>query len=775
MFLRYLKFYLRSMSKRKLFSFINITGLAFGIGFMLLIGEFIYYEFSYNCNFSNIENIYRLINVQSNDYNIDYRMKDQILTSIPGVKNACLINHAGVEISISNKSYQIENMLIVDVNFFEMFNTSFVAGNLKDALNSVDNVVLTETTAKNIFGTTNVIGKIIRFNHTIDMMITGIVKDLPKNTSFKADLFVSSLNCLMQRLSYKMNCKSYDSNIEYNSLSGKDDRLCQYLFNVFVELGERSDIDLIEKQISNFNKLNNFRYPKKVSLSPMKYNYLNTRIQESDLLHGNLDLIKLLSVVGLIILLLAVINYVNLTTASYRNRMKEIGVKKCFGVNRATIIRQLLFESFFTCFLSALLGIIIAELFMPYFSRFVDNNLSLQLFNDIAFLSLFISFILFLSAFAGLLPSMILSRISPIQLVTSTPYSKSSGKIVRGFLTTVQFSISIILIAGLIFINRQINYVKHKDLGFNTNKLINLKVPNSPQVLVDKLLQYQELKLLSKTMGIPGEIDMSMNGYETMIIDSSTSKVFGFNIIRGRNLFPSDVNKACLINFTAFKQLKDDNYKDHKINGSEIVGVVSDFHYSSLYNKTGPLVLMYNPAWGANNITIRISGSIDVALSHIKQAWKEACPDYILNYSFYDDFFASMYKKEENLASLVNMFSILAIIISGLGIFGLSVFQSEQRIKEIGIRKVLGATAIEITFLLTKSFSKWVLYANIVAFPIAYYFVDKWLQDFAYRINISWWVFALSGGIALLIALITVSFHAVKAATANPIEALRYE
>ena len=412
---------------------------------------------------------------------------------------------------------------------------------------------------------------------------------------------------------------------------------------------------------------------------------------------------------------------------------------------------------------------------MPYFSQFVDKNLSLEIFNDISFFSLFIAFILFLSVLAGLLPSIILSRISPIQLVTSNPYSKGTGKLIRGFLTTIQFSISIILIAGLIFINKQINYVKHKDLGFKTNKLLNLKLPDNSQVLVDKLLQFEDLKFLTKTMGIPGEINMMMGGYNTMIIDSSTLKVFGFQIIQGRNLFPSDANKACLINNTAFKQLKGDNYKDHKINGSEIVGVVSDFYYSSLYNKTGPLVLMYSPSFGANNITIRISGSIDKALNNIKKVWKETCPDYLLKYSFYDEYFASMYKKEENLASLVNMFSILAIIISGLGIFGLSVFQSEQRIKEIGIRKVLGASSTEITLLLTKSFSKWVLYANIIAFPIAYYFVNKWLQDFAYRIDISWWVFVLSSGIALVIALATVSVHAIKAATANPVESLRYE
>jgi putative ABC transport system permease protein len=321
--------------------------------------------------------------------------------------------------------------------------------------------------------------------------------------------------------------------------------------------------------------------------------------------------------------------------------------------------------------------------------------------------------------------------------------------------------------------------VKHQNLGFEAEQLLYLKVNYSLkgriQILADKLQQYHAVKSLTKTMGVPGEIHLRLNDYETIVIDSTSIKTFGFRILQGRDLMPGDVNKACLINSTALKNFPDGDYHNHKMNGSEIVGVVSDFHYSSLHNKIGPLILIYNPEWGATTITMRVSGSIGEAVEYIKKTWRELCPEYPMDLGFYDEHFASMYRKEENLASLVSIFSILAIVISCMGIFGLSVFQAEQRVKEIGIRKVLGATEGEIVLLLTKSFSLWVVYAVVIAFPIAYYLLDKWLQDFAYRIQLQWWMFVLAGGIAFLIALMTISVQAIKSAMADPVKSLKYE
>ena len=601
------------------------------------------------------------------------------------------------------------------------------------------------------------------------MLVTGIVKDLPPTVSFNAEMFVSFMNTSQKRLVYKMSCVTYD---------GKDDSQCQYLFNVFVELEKQADIGTLEKQICGFYSINTYRFPKNVKLTPLMTNYFNTEFRDWDLMHGNANLIKILSVIGIIILLLAVINFVNLATAAYRYRMKEIGVKKCLGVSRQTLIQQLLIESLLTCLISSLLGIILAEIFLPSFDRFVDTHLTLQIFSDPMFFVLFVSFIVLLSILAGFLPAFVLSRISPIQLFKLNPYLKGTGKRYRGVLTVFQFSITIILICGLIAITKQIDFVKHKDLGFNTDHLLYLNVhytlEGRMQSLTDKLQQYHGVKSLTKTMGIPGRIRMRTDNHETIVVDSTSLKTFGFKIVQGRDFLPSDINKACLVNMAAFKCFPDGDFHNHKVNGSEVIGVVSDFHYASLQNKIGPLVFLYN-TWSKSTITMRVSGSIGEAVEYIKRTWKEVCPEYPIELGFYDENFASMYKKEENLASLVSIFSILAIVISCMGIFGLSVFQSEQRVKEIGIRKVLGATTGEITLLLTRSFSMWVVYAAVIAIPVAYYLIDKWLQDFAYHVDIQWWIFVLSGGIAFLIALLTISVQAIKSAIADPVKSLRYE
>ena len=769
MFFHTLRLYLRTMTRRKLFSFINIAGLAFAIAFIIMIGQFLYHEFSYNRNLQNVDNIYRLVNVEGNNYDVDYRIKDIILGSVSGVKNVCLLNRYDMDVNVDDKVFQIKSMLIVDPNFFELFRVPFISGSSKDAFNSIDAVVLTETTAKNIFGTIHAVGKTLRLNHEYNMLVTGIVKDLSPTASFNAEIFVSFMNTPQKRLAYKMSCVSFD---------GKNDSQCQYPFNVFVELEKQADVGTLEKQICGFNSINTYRFPKNVKLTPLKANYFNAEFRDSDLMHGNANLIKILSVIGIIILLLAVINFVNLATAAYRYRMKEIGVKKCLGVSRLTLIQQLLMESLLTCISSSLLGIILAELLLPSFDRFVDTHLSLQIFSDPMFFTLFVSFIALLSLLAGLLPAFVLSRVSPIQLFKLNPYLKGTGKRYRSVLTVFQFSITIILICGLIAITMQIDFVKHKDLGFNTDHLLYLNVhytlEGRMQNLTDKLQQYHGVKSLTKTMGIPGGIRMRNDNHETIVVDSTSLKTFGFKIVQGRDFLPGDINRACLINMAALKYFQDGDFHHHTVNGSEVVGVVSDFHYASLQNKIGPLVFLYN-TWGKSTITMRVSGPIGGAVEYIKKTWKEVCPEYPIELGFYDEHFASMYKKEENLASLISIFSILAVVISSMGIFGLSVFQSEQRIKEIGIRKVLGATTSEIMFLLSRSFSMWVVYAAVIAFPIAYYLLDKWLQDFAYRIDIQWWMFVLAGGIAYLVALLTIGIQAIKSAIADPVKSLRYE
>ncbi len=594
-----------------------MAGLAFGIAFIVLIGQYIYFENSYNRDLPNIDNIYRLADGTSKDYNLDYRIKDRILESVPGVKDVCLLNHFGIDVYAENRSFSLKHMLMVDSSFFNIFNVSFIFGDANQALSSINNVVLTESSAKRIFGTVNVVGKIILLNHQSEMLVTGVVKDLPENLSFKAEIFVSFANSPEQRLFYKM-----------SSSNNEDSFPC----NIFVELHKNADVYTIGKMISSFNNLDNFLYPKKVILTPLETNYFNTDYNDADLLHGNIDLMKLLTVIGVFILLLAVINFINLTTASYKYRLKEFGVKKCLGADRLSLIKQLLTESFLLTIMSAVFGILIAEIFLPYFNQFINQSLPLLIFKDFRFFILFIAFILLLSLIIGILPSLILSKISPLQLFKRTLSLKGSEKNYRNILTTFQFSIAIILITGSIIILEQIDFVKHRSPGFNTDHLLYLKVHytqgNNIQVLADKLEQFHGIKSLTKTFGTPGEILLTSGGIPTIAIDSLTLKTFGFNIIQGRNLLPGDADRAVLINQTAFNQLKTKDWGDLKLMGCGVVGVVSDFQYSPLYTKIGPIALWYNTGITPNTITMRISGPVGEAVKYITKVWTEVCPDY---------------------------------------------------------------------------------------------------------------------------------------------------
>ncbi len=752
----FLKYYFRSISRRKLFSFINICGLGFAIAFVILIGQYLYNEFNYNSNLKDVDNIYRLAN-DKNDiwgYEIDYTAKDKILENVSGVKGACIMNKFGVVVTKGKDIIHFDNMLVVDIDFFEMFNIKFIRGD-KSAIKSVDAIILTESTAKKIFGSIDVIGKSIVIDFNTQLFVSGIIKDLSKDISLQADLLINYENSVKERISFK---KSDVGDV------------VSYPFNIFIKINEATDIYIINRQISKLYKAN---------CVPLKTNYFNTYYDDSVLQHGNLRLIKILSLVCIIILLLAVINFINLTTSSYKYRLKELGIKKCVGATGNQLKAQLIIEAFLICFFASIIGIGFAEILLPYFNRFIDKPLHLQIFSNLKFVLYFILFIILLSFTAGFFPAVILSKISPLQLFKQNLFLKGVGRIYRNILIVFQFTVSIILVFSLIVISKQIGYVKHKNLGFNTVQLlyicINSQMEDKISALSNKIGQYPEIKAISLTMGVPGMINMVINDMNVIAIDSTSLKTFGFNVIEGRTLLNGDFRRTCYINETAKKEYANDEFKRGKFNGHEIIGVVSDFHIASMYNKNKPVALIYTDEWGFNCVTIKVKGSVEQAIKNIKSVWKEIYPDFPIDIKFYDEHFASMYRKEENLAALLGIFTVLAIVISCMGILGLAVFQSEQKIKEIGIRKVLGADSFKITYLLTNNFIRWVIISNIFAIPVAYYFMNKWLQDFAYRIEITWWMFLFSGGIALAIALATVSFQAIKAATANPVESLKYE
>jgi putative ABC transport system permease protein len=686
-----------------------------------------------------------------------------IKENIPGIKRASLFNHYTTEINYNNQFFKVPDFIVADETFINMFNPGFIYGSPETPLQDINSVIISESMAKAIFGKTNVVGKTIMLEHTAEMYISGVIKDYPTNSSFKADVIASYKNSLIPRFPHA---------------EWRNPQKTYYPFNIFIELENNQDVKRIEKQIASFHKIDPMN-PEIIKLEPIKANYFNTELNDRSLPHANNSLIKILTWVGAIILLLAVINFINLTTASYKYKLTEIGIKKCFGVNRAHLIKQMLAESFLTCIIASVIGIFIAELIRPYFNDYIEKPLKFQLFTNPEFIFIFIGFIAVLSIITGFIPALVLSKISPLQLFKSLPHTKGTDSGFRNVLTTFQFAVTIILICCLVTMMLQINYVKHREPGFKTDKLMYLVVhyrtADKIPALYDRITHYHTVVSATKTFGIPGNVNMTENNIKTIYIDSTTLKTFGFKLVSGRELLPGDLNKAYVVNQTYWKKLQSDNFNDTVGYHYEIAGVVSNFQFESLYSKNEPLKLIYTDQNSPTHITFRINGSVAETIKYLEKTWKELCPDYPLEYGFYDEYFAAQYKKEENLATLISMFSVLAIVISCLGIFGLAFYQSEQRVKEIGIRKVLGASSSEIVGMLTGSFSKWVLLANVFAWPAAYYFMTKWLETFAYRIELSWWMFALSGVIALVIALVTISTQTIKAAIANPVKSLKYE
>ena len=763
----------RYMFKRKGFSLINIMGLAFGIAIIILIGQFLYFEFSYDHFHPNLDRIYQLVDTADNSYRIDYRIKDRILENIPQVENACLYNSYSIEANAVGHVFEFEHMLFVDPAFFEVFHFPFKYGDAPGSLAALDSLILTESTAKRIFGSADPIGKSILLEHEEEMFVSGIVNDFPLNSSFRANLFASSENTRAKRLKYSMNCRYYD---------GKDDSQCRYPFGIFLEISENTDIAILEEQIVSLFTGEDFRFPNTLALIPFKRSYLYNQYSGSLLSHGNLGLLKILAGIGLLVLVLAIVNYINLSTAAYKYRIKEIGIKKCIGAHRRSLIFQFLGESLIVCFIAAMLGLLIARIFLPFFNQFIEKPQQIQIFSNPQLLTLFAGFILFLGLASGVYPALVLSGIVPIQLLRSGGGSGTgrTGAALRHILNVFQFAVTICLIVGLTIMVKQLRYVKHKDLGFDTDRLLTLKLHNkmdgAATALMNKLQQYPGITKMCLSNGVPGKIGMTLGGFRAIVVNVDFLDTYGMKVIDGRSLLPGDIGKACLVNRAGLEKFENRDFRGKEVNSCEVVGVVSDFHYSSFHQDIGPLALMhYGTDWGSSHISLRLSEPLAGGLKYIRDTWMEVCLDFPYEYHFVDEWFDAMYLKEENLAKMISIFAVLAIVISCLGLFGLALFSAEQRTKEIGIRKVLGSSVREIVLLLTKSSIIWALLANFIAWPVSWLAMSKWLENFAYRTEISWWVFVFAGGGVLLIAVLTVSWQTIRAALADPVEALRYE
>jgi putative ABC transport system permease protein len=783
MFRYYLKIAFRNIRTNRKFSIINIAGFAFAISICLAISLFLAKEYSYDRYHKNVDNIVRLINVKYNSSLIDYRVKEILTRNYPEIENSCLLLRSPhpIEIRYGEKGFYLDDIMSVDKNYFEIFSVPFVSGQQFTPFTNINSALITEKTAKTIFGPNSPLGKELIVSGIAPVTITGILKDFPDNSSITASILVNAEN-----EQFKFNKWMGDS---------RDLSTYQWPFQIYFQLKENVDPDSFSSKINeNTDQLK--PYAEKIGFLKLRDIYLNDTTTGSETRQGNKSLLKLMGIIAIIILILAIINYVNLTVAQQNKRNKDTGLKKAIGADRSTIILQYLSESVIVIFLAFVLGIFLVWLLMPFYQIIFNTTTDIKIIFRFPYNVILPGTILLIGTISGAVPAIILSEINPIKILSGRSIIKVKRNYLRNVLTVFQFTISIILIFCVIVVRQQINYVKHKNPGFNEEQLLRLDLPNilekdiqKTRVLLEEFHKSPYIKTFSLSAGVPGQIYMTMGsnmennknntGVPCMIVDTTFLETFGLKVVRGRNLEPGDFEKVCMINEAAYKHFDFQNLENKRFNnfgGFDIIGVVNDFQYSSLHKTIGPVCIMFSSKSRPTAMTIRFErNGAGRGMEFINEEWQKILPGYPVKYQFYHDWFDSMYRSEEYFARNISLFAILAIVISCIGILGLAIFTSERRTKEIGIRKINGARIGEILIILNKDLIGLVIIAYLVAIPISWYSMHKWLQSFAYRTDLSWWIFALAGFLALAIALLTVSLQSWLAATRNPVEALRYE
>ena len=785
MFFYYLKSACRDLLKSKKFALINIAGFAFAISVCIGIELFLVHEYSYDGYNEHASRIVRLIDAKDNSSVIDYRVKDILLNNFPDIENACLVLRSShpIEVKVSNKGFYLDDIMSVDNHFFEVFTISFVSGNTSSPFANINSAVITEKVAKLLFGEDNPLGKEILVWGNMPVTVTGLIRDFPDNSSITAGLLVNAEN---------EKFKFYQSIGDSRDLS-----TYRWLFQIYLQLKKNSDQeDVIAKINANAALLR--PYAELIDFLNLKDIYLHDTTSGSETKQGNAGLLKILTGIALIILLLAIINYVNLTVAQQNKRNKDTGIRKAFGANRTNILFHYLFESVLVSVVAFVLGIYLVWIMLPFYNDIFNTNLDLSFLIRFPYLIILPCAILVIGAISGSGPAILLSGITPARVLSGAIIFKNKKQYFRNTLTIFQFAISIVLIFCVLIVQRQIKYVKHRNPGFNEEQLLRLDLPNIQQTDEQKAMalleQYRRspfIKSVSVSSGVPGEIYMSMgsnieNSTRNMnvpciLADTSFLETFDMKVIRGRNLEAGDYGKVCMINEAAYNHFEFENLNNKRFNnyvegGFEIIGVIDDFQFTSLHKTIGPACIMFTPGFIPTSMNIRFAANgTGQGMDIIRKLWDEMLPGYPLKYQFYDEWFDSLYRSEERFARTISLFAVLAIVISCIGILGLAIFSSERKTKEIGIRKANGAKVAEIMIMLNKEFVIWVVIAFVAGIPVMLVSMQKWLSTFAYKTTLEWWIFVLAGFIALSIAIATVSWQSWRAATRNPVEALRYE
>ncbi|MBB5394296.1 ABC transporter permease [Mucilaginibacter sp. AK015] len=807
MFKNYIKTAFRSLKKNKGFTIINVLGLALGLCVCMLIVFYVVDEVGYDAFNTKADRIYRVNNDikfggNTNSYAVvPAPLAHTFLSDFPEVEQTVRFrDRGGFKVRKGDENVQEPNVLYADPQLFDVFTLPMLHGDPNTALKNPRSVVINETTAKKYFNTDDAVGKSLTLNDSLFYKVTGVIKDMPKQSHFTADFFI----CMT------------------DLPESKEDAWLSNNFNTYILLKKGSDVNrlsakfpaMVSKYVGgqlqaavhmSYEQLEKGGNYFRVSLTPLRDIHLTSNRVAELRGNGNIQYVYIFSAIAIFILLIACVNFMNLSTARSSNRAREVGVRKVLGSPRKYLIAQFLSESVIVTFIATVVAIVGAWLLLPYFNQMADKQLAFTATTLAWLLPALLVTTLVIGCLAGSYPAFFLSAFQPVDVLKGKLSGGFKGGFLRSFLVVFQFSISIFLIIGTLVIYHQLKFIQNKDLGFNRDQVM---VINNVDVLGN------QAKVLKEELSqLPGVVSTTMTGYvptsgwrnsstffqdatrdtktalstQVWDIDEDYIGTMGMKVVQGRNFskaFKAD-SSSLVINEAAAKRLGVKNPINKELYYSldnmaqkfkvfRIVGVVKDFNFNSLRENITPVVFFLNENRGS--LALRLKATNTTALiAQVKEKWRSVSLNQQLNYTFMDEDFERSYRTEQRMGGIFVAFTSMAIIIACLGLFGLAAYAAEQRTKEIGIRKVLGANVSVIVAMLSKDFIKLVIIAILLASPLAWLAGRYWLQGFAYRDGIKWWIIASAGAGAMGIAFITISFQSIKAAVANPVKSLKSE
>jgi putative ABC transport system permease protein len=788
----------RSVWKNRTVSLINIFGLSVGMTAAVLILLWVQNEFNYDRNQPSYKNIYRAtahLTVTQGDVwtweSSPLPLADQAKKEIPGIERTARISHATSVLQVNNQKFSEKNCAYIDEGWLNMFQYNLLEGDKDNFNKNPFSLILTSSKAKKFFGNEEAMGKIVRID-TVDYQVRGVVEDNPVNSSFQFDILIP----LAAKLSNPQVRKNENGWGNFNYLT-------------FLELKNNKNPKAIAKQLSTLVQANKKESTIQISLVGLKDMHFETDLQNSSIIHTDHKVVYIFAVLASVLLLIACINYVNLTTARASLRAKEVGIRKIVGADRKQLFGQFMAESFVVSVIALLITILLIQFLLPFFNQLTEKNfvLPLQSANlwKVLLGTLFSTILL-----NGIYPAVLLSSFRPMNVFRGMSLVRLKDGSFRKILVVIQFTMAMILIVGTVVIFKQLEFIQQTNTGYNRSQIFEITVPYK----VFSKMDYDPQKMQAFTSAFKNELlsqttiqDIAeanqaifdVQGYSSgnydwdgrgkdfnptfarMRADAEYQKMFGLKMLEGRWFMEnSQADQHCVIlNETAARELN-----IHKpwvgqrfVSGGDtgrIIGIVQDFHYRSMHEKIGYLIISYDPS--ATSFFVKtFPGSTRQSLLAAEKVWNKFVLSDPFDFSFLDESFDKLYKADRKASQLILIFSIIAILISSLGLFALAAFTADQRTREIGIRKVLGASFPNIVRLLSLDFIKLVGLGILISIPIGWWTMNTWLQDFAYRIQMGWWMFAAAGLAACMIALFAVCFHAVKAGLTNPVKALRSE